>query len=193
MTKRSFSAFILATCCVVVLSAQDPLVVNPDGSVDANGVVRINDKLLVNNVVVIPIPIGGVVAWYKKPGLVLPSGFVECNGQTVADPESPFYNQVIPDMNGATGGTSRFIRGATDATVGTLQDDAFQGHSHNFRSEDDNSKAFQSSQYNDHRSHWLAHSPSSVEVISDGVNGPPHTAPETRPKNIALVWIMRVK
>lgn len=61
-------------------------------------------------------PVGVVLAWLKSfsntPGL--DSGWVECNGQTLNDPESVYNGQTIPDLNS---GTRRFLRGST--TSGT--------------------------------------------------------------------------
>lgn len=55
------------------------------------------------------IPIGGVIAWVNSiPGMPsLPAGWVECNGQTLDDPESPLNGQIIPNLNGE----NRFLRG----------------------------------------------------------------------------------
>ena len=60
------------------------------------------------------IPVGGVIAWLKSlTGTpTLPNNFVECNGQTLNDPDSPYDGQVIPDLNGSVG-TQRFLRGST--------------------------------------------------------------------------------
>jgi hypothetical protein len=59
---------------------------------------------------VIP-PIGSIIFWHKSltgiPG-TLPLGWVECNGQTISDSESPINGQVIPNING----DGRFIRGS---------------------------------------------------------------------------------
>lgn len=63
------------------------------------------------------IPVGGIVAWHKSfPNTpALPVQFVECNGQTLSDGDSPYNGQVIPDLNG----DGRFLRGS--ATSGTNQ------------------------------------------------------------------------
>jgi len=60
------------------------------------------------------LPIGGVVAWVKSfPNTPpLPSSFVECNGQTLSDSNSPYNGRTIPDLNGSSG-TERFLRGQT--------------------------------------------------------------------------------
>ena len=90
----------------------------------------------------------------------------------------------IPDMRG------NFIRGFDDArgidsgrTIGSLQTDAMQGHQHTYS--------------------YAAHSPAragstgdvpltdtptnTTAIVSDGTNGTPRTAAETRPRNIALL------
>ena len=59
------------------------------------------------------LPVGFIGAWPKgRVNLpALPGTWVECNGQTLDDPQSPFHGQVIDDLNGATG-PKRFLRGA---------------------------------------------------------------------------------
>jgi len=76
------------------------------------------------------IPIGSVTAWLKSfPNTPpLPDNFVECNGQTLSDAESPFDGQIIPDLNGDTG-EQRFLRGgATSGAIG-----GSESHSHGTR------------------------------------------------------------
>ncbi len=65
-------------------------------------------------------PIGTILAWVKNlTGTpTLSDKWVECNGQTITDPESPYYNKSIPNLNnnhyflrgnstsGGTGGSS---------------------------------------------------------------------------------------
>lgn len=65
-------------------------------------------------------PIGAIIAWAKSLTGVpatLPSGWVECNGQSLSDADSPLNGQTIPNLNASGGGTQRFLRGAT--TSGT--------------------------------------------------------------------------
>ena len=63
------------------------------------------------------VPVGSIIAWHKSftgtPSL--PDGWVECNGQTINDAESPYHLQTIPDLNNQ----ARFLRGAL--TSGTTQ------------------------------------------------------------------------
>lgn len=63
-------------------------------------------------------PIGSVTGWLKSltntPSL--PAGFVECNGQTITDTKSPYYNTAVPDINNSG---SIFLRGsATSGNTG---------------------------------------------------------------------------
>lgn len=55
-------------------------------------------------------PIGSVMFWCKSftgvPG-TLPTGWVECNGATISDSDSPLNGQTLPTLN--TG--NRFLRG----------------------------------------------------------------------------------
>jgi hypothetical protein len=78
------------------------------------------------------VPVGGVIAWLKNltgtPSI--PSGFVECNGQTLSDAGSAYNGQVIPNLNASGGVTKRFLRGHTSSggTGGT------ESHSHSLSS-----------------------------------------------------------
>jgi len=73
-------------------------------------------------------PIGGVIPWLKSlPGVpALPPEYVECNGQVLADPQSPLNGTTMPDLNG----DQRFLRGA--ATSGTTG--GSDSHTHIFTS-----------------------------------------------------------
>jgi hypothetical protein len=136
------------------------------------------------------VPIGSVIAWHKTlSGVpVLPDGWVECNGQTLADSGSLLNGSVIPNLNGE----ERFLRGSSAS--GTMQDDAFQGHHHSL----DRNIRDTDSPYSTGQMVRSYPSPNSNDIkaadpISDGINGTPRTANETRPINMSVVWVMRVK
>lgn len=59
-------------------------------------------------------PVGSIQAWAKNlPGVpALGPGWMECNGQVIADAASPMNGQFLPDLNGAQGGPPCFLRGA---------------------------------------------------------------------------------
>jgi len=67
------------------------------------------------------VPIGCVVAYLKSYTSVpvLPDEFAECNGQTLSDAQSVFNGQAIPNLNGASAATKKFLRGSsTSGTTG---------------------------------------------------------------------------
>jgi hypothetical protein len=114
----------------------------------------------------ISIAIGGVYAWMKDlPGVpALGNEFVECNGQVLSDAGSPLDGVTLPNLNGASGGARRFLRGAS-ASGGTGGAD---DHTH---AVDDNA---------------------GLRVIQQGsdfgVNGS-----SSLPSYYEVVWVMRVK
>ena len=63
------------------------------------------------------IPIGSVVAWLRSytNTPALPQQWVECNGQLLNLPGSPYDGMSIPDLNGADGRQKRFLRGSTQS------------------------------------------------------------------------------
>jgi hypothetical protein len=75
------------------------------------------------------VPIGCIIYWYSgqftglggttdNANFPLSPEFVECNGQTITDVQSPLYSLALPDDNGATGGhQARYLRGATAASL----------------------------------------------------------------------------
>ncbi len=115
------------------------------------------------------VPIGGVVAWNKSmPGTpALPDGWVECNGQVISDPSSPYNGQVVPELNG-TSGTQRFLRGsATSGITG-----GSESHVH--------SVGAMPGRYND-QSQRTPGSPGNTSAAS------------TLPSYYEVVWIIRIK
>ena len=66
-------------------------------------------------------PIGTIVAWLKSltstPALT--SEWKECDGTAVSDAASPMNGVNVPNLNGATEATKKFLRGI-DGTTGSL-------------------------------------------------------------------------
>jgi len=67
------------------------------------------------------VPIGTILPWAKNLTGVpnLPANFVECNGQTISDPDSPLNGVTLPNLNGE----NRFLRGnsTSGGTGGSTQ------------------------------------------------------------------------
>lgn len=92
---------------------------NPDNTNGYNSVIK-NGLTVAPAMIksVIP-PIGSVVAWLKSltNTPTLPDGWVECNGQSLSDSDSPYNGVTIPNLNASGGGDQRFLVGGT--TSGT--------------------------------------------------------------------------
>jgi microcystin-dependent protein len=140
-------------------------------------------------------PIGSVVAWLKSYANTpaLPSGWVECNGQTLSDEDSVFNGQAIPNLNGA----DRFLRGnSTSGVTGgaatvqlTIQQ--MPSHSHDIQtaiypgSSGDDTIVFGKT-----NTHLDAVDCAVPEGGGDENGGEAH---ENLPPYYNVVWIMRVK
>jgi hypothetical protein len=154
------------------------------------------------------VPVGAIIAWHKTlTGCpALPSSFAECNGQTLSDGDSPFNGQTIPNLNGE----GRFLRGSNAS--GTVQADALQGHYHSIYDPGHH--------HLDQLRHFPANAnygtfggdadigDGNIDAITgygnytgitvlaasnDGSNGNPRLSNETRPINMSVVWVMRIK
>lgn len=140
------------------------------------------------------VPVGTIMAWHKDlPGTpALPDGWVECNGQVVTDPESPYFDANVPNLNSADGYVSgRFLRGG--ATSGEMQDGSDMFHGPRIGCE-----------------HFLWHHGANVNVhdgefthpygnsflklsLPDGCYVETVTRRRVRPVNMTVIWIIRIK
>lgn len=131
-------------------------------------------------------PIGSILAWAKniKEGFTLPTGWVECNGQTLNDAESVLNGIVIPNLNGQ----NRFLRGnATSGATGgeethTLTISEMPNHNHNM-----NIYQF----YENGTSNTAGYGSGGGWLYTANAGG--SQAHENRPPFYNVVWIMRVK
>ncbi|MCR9143894.1 MAG: DUF2341 domain-containing protein [bacterium] len=141
------------------------------------------------------LPLGTIMAWHKDLNGTppLPSGWVECNGQIVGDPASPYHNQELPDLNNpkeSWNAKGSFLRGGSP--TGVFEDDRFQGHQHNHDGQvwTDTPGPWRA---NTNGSVWINNSVFNVrDARTDGVNGEPRTGSETRPVNMTVVWIIKI-
>jgi|GEM_PF-1677378 len=152
-------------------------------------------------------PVGAIVAWHKSLAGVpaLPSSWMECNGQTVSDAASPLNGRTLPNLNGQ----GRFLRGGT--TSGATQADAMQGHTHDdsghshsytrqphlFSELDTGTGGSILAERSSTSSHHITRS-TAVDTANlggpvDNGQGTPRVENETRPTNMSVVWIMRIK
>ncbi len=160
----------------------------------------LNAKINASNSIVAPI--GSIIPWHKSLNLsiTLPEQWVECNGQTISDTDSPFNGQAIPDLNGE----GRFLRGGT--TSGEYQEDQMQSHKHNDSGHQHQNSlptggagsANPGAAYNWAAQTYYWSSDISYANLGDPTDsgtgaGEPRHGDETRPKNMSVVWIIRIK
>ncbi len=125
-----------------------------------------------------PLPVGSIVGWQKSRANIpaLPGTWVECNGQVLNDPESPFHGQTMDDLNGVSG-PRRFLRGAT-----TSGDTGGNGsHTHQMQDLD-----------GDH-GHFTGVSTSTTEVNALVPGTYTTQESDSLPPYYHVVWVMRVR
>lgn len=154
------------------------------------------------------VPAGAVTAF---AGSALPEGWLWCDGQGVSKNEFPALFAAIGTTYGGTGSPmfnvpdyrGRFLRGLDEGAgrdpdsgsreLGSVQGDAFQGHwhvhSYKFRSMAPAGNEVSVP-------HWeytaAGTDTNSIQnAVSDGSNGTPRVAVETRPSNIAVKYIIK--
>ena len=196
---RGFGIFL----CVGAMTALSALMADRFYSFSANQVVSAGS--INANFEKMP-PVGAVIAWHKNMiGLTatLPDGWVECNGQVISDSESALDGQIAPNLNGEPSGANSpgtsgkyamFLRGGTASGGGQL--DQFQGHFH--RANYMGTTVFQGGVGSGAEIIWRDVSGFTSDIsitspVTDGVNGVPRTGSETRPVNMSVVWILRIK
>jgi hypothetical protein len=76
------------------------------------------------------VPVGAVVAWLKSftNAPALPAEWVECNGQPLNLPGSPYHGMTVPNLNGAGDQPKRFLRGS----AGSGDVGGAESHNHGF-------------------------------------------------------------
>lgn len=132
------------------------------------------------------LPLGSIVAWHRDVAgdTTLPEGWVECDGRAL-DSGSPLYSSMknIPNLNL----DGLFLRGGRRS--GNLQVDAIRGHVHRMYRVNPGrySKAIDPRGGADDN---VANDGSEVVAVTGFQEG---AEDETRPKNMSVIWIMKIK
>lgn len=140
------------------------------------------------------VPIGTIIAWHKSmTGTpALPEGWVECNGQIISDLKSPYNGQTVPYLNAAVqdGSTNSgmFLRGGPASGVYQADSTAPNGL---VGTVDEMATKYAGG-------HAYEEAPSAYSVLWSSYY---RTIPvhfiggdlETRPVNMSVVWIIRIK
>lgn len=141
------------------------------------------------------VPVGSIIAWYGTvAGVALSSEWQLCDGSVISDVDSPMNGQNTPNLNGNTTSISgkssegRFLRGST--TSGVLQGDQ-SNHLNTVELENTSGGATLSI--------TLEENGFPRYVQSDVYNSVSNRykmslkGQETRPTNMSVIWIMRIK
>ena len=136
------------------------------------------------------VPAGIIMLWAST---TVPAGWLECNGQSTTGYAAlaAVVGANVPDLRG------EFVRGWDNGrgidparSIKSAQSDAFQGHFHDFYSDNE-----QTSGGGGGRSvrakNTLQPNGTVGSASTDGINGSPRTSSETRPRNIALMYIIK--
>ncbi len=155
---------------------------------------RLDDQLTEHSVRMPPV--GSVIAWHKdlSGAPALPEGWVECNGGTVNDSRSPLKGQAIPNLNGER----RFLRGGS--TSGSLENHAFQNHSHSISKDGRVIEWYRVNPGGGGGTNNVPGGPDDLNLYGSGstlysvgwVNWG-NAESDTRPINMSVIWIMRIK
>ena len=135
-------------------------------------------------------PVGTIIAWhpdFPSPGFQSnpPWGWVRCNGQLLSDLESPYNGKTMPSLNSATqnGSTSSgmFLRGGPVSGVAQADATAQNGLVLQFTGNPGTGCAYAVPYYI-----CTSYAPALGTFIRSSDT-------ETRPPNMTVVWIIRVK
>merc|ERR1719495_2883761 len=152
-------------------------------------------------------PLGTITAWVSRPlpnsphTENLPTGWIRCDGSVIPQP-SPWAGQKTPNINGE----SRFLRGGADNVMLQTQEDSIQSHTHSVR-DPGHTHGYNDKYYGQppafgpsgtdfggdrfDANHASTTNSAASGVTVTGVQGA-RVDSETRPKNLRVVYIMRV-
>lgn len=152
------------------------------------------------------VPIGTILPWVIKledGGVTadIPDGWVRCDGSTVLNHNGSIWaGLTVPNLNGER----RFLRGGADKDVLKLEDDQMQNHKHSF-TDPGHRHSYQATETytacrdnacDDHtnqpREYNEISSSSKTGISVDYVTSEYRTGSETRPKNMNVIYIIRV-
>lgn len=154
------------------------------------------------------VPIGTIIPYW---GNTAPAGYLPCFGQSINSTTFPelveFLNPgqtsaTVPDFRG------EFLRGwdsgrgvDTGRTIKSGQLDSFQGHKFYLESATGTDRIYNSTTYSTGPTvngsamgaagAQNGFATRTTDAISDGVNGSPRTASETRPRNVAVLYCIK--
>jgi microcystin-dependent protein len=154
-----------------------------------------------------PVPTGLILPYAAPVSVALPTGYLECDGSTISQGTYANLFAVIgstyniggegptdfrlPDLRGYfIRGFGTNVDGTASAALGAKQADAFQGHFHQVSGQAANVNGGMSGFVGTATTPGTNNDRVTI-AITDGTNGTPRTANETRPKNIAMRYLIK--
>ena len=156
------------------------------------------------------VPVGSIIAWVLRvdndtsgEAVDLPDGWLRCDGSVI--PEGSIWaGKQVPDLNGQR----RFLRGGSEEEMLTLEDDQIMEHTHEIN-DAQHSHSYEDKHYthdyegygpNTHNTYWdnflyqdhRTTSGNTPGITIEGVTGDYSHGDENRPKNMGIIWIIRV-
>ena len=175
---------------------------NKNEKIDAYTKQESDDKFVPKIELTDGLPIGAYLSYPSQKAI--PAGFLIADGISLKKSEYTELFDVIGYTYGGSGDNfslpnfadGKFMRsiGGNAAALGTAQQDAFQGHYHKWKdSTTEVGWTYDFAGNTSNRPGTRDNISSIAEPKSDGVNGEPRTANETRPYNMAVVVIIKAK
>lgn len=181
-------------------TSKDKIWIKPTASNELTELVETLKRLLAPELQTLPI--GSYINYPTQR--VIPAGFLIADGRSLKKSEYPELFNVLGYIYGGSGenfnlpnfSDGKFMRsiGGNAAGLGVVQKDAFQGHYHKWRDSTTVAGWAYNLVGNTSNNFGNRDNTSAVaEPKSDGVNGEPRTANETRPLNMSVVVLIKAK
>ena len=181
-------------------TSKDKIWIKPTASNELTELVETLKRLLAPELQTLPI--GAYINYPTQK--VIPAGFLIADGRSLKKSEYPELFNVLGYIYGGSGenfnlpnfSDGKFMRsiGGNAAGLGVVQQDAFQGHYHKWR--DSTTVAGWTYTLVGNTSNHFGNRDNTSAVAepkTDGVNGEPRTANETRPLNMSVVVLIKAK
>ena len=156
------------------------------------------------------VPIGTILAWILRVDnttnefdVDLPDGWVRCDGSIIAN-GSVWAGRQVPDLNGER----RFLRGGSEMEMLSLEDDQMMDHTHTVIDPEHTHPYVDKHYTHDHegygpmdhnsnydkweQSHTKTTDSKHTGITLTGVTSDYQHGVENRPKNMGIIWIIRV-
>lgn len=175
---------------------------NKNEKIDSYSKTESDEKFALKTELTDGLPIGAYLSYPSQK--TIPAGFLIADGRSLKKAEYTELFDVIGHTYGGSGqnfnlpnfADGKFMRsiGGNAAALGTVQQDAFQGHYHKWKDSTTEVGWSYNIVGNTSNKPGTRDNISSIaEPKSDGINGEPRTANETRPLNMSVVVLIKAK